>query len=156
MKKVNLSVVFSFCLVVSNLSFADSLDTLLSDANKRITTVENNGAYKAKPIKDSWGGYHSEYEPVIAKCPAGTKLVPKASRCDYSSLSLATYLYFIKEEKSNMKDGQQECGATVYYPSIEAYNSFSADVHNIKSIANCAKLPKAVSTILNRFGVNNF
>jgi hypothetical protein len=150
MNKPRFLLSLAFCSSFLNVAFADSLDTLLNDVNKRIALVEKTGTCSiGNPAK--W----SSCEPITAKCPIGTKLVSALSRCDFFTVDgekintgggnyMPSMLY--PNNKSNVKDGQQECSA---------FNMASDDV-NVKATAACAKLPKALPTILKRFGVNDF
>ncbi len=145
MKKSNLLTALSCVMVLSNAAYADSLDTLLNDVNKRISIVEKTGDCIIPANSNSM----SECEPVIAKCPAGTVFVPKPlSRCSITNTdgkevpdyySGMGFVY----ERSNSENGQQECN--IGYLSGE---------YKIKSIAACAKIPKAVPGILKRFGTS--
>jgi|GEM_PF-2176894 len=145
MKKSKLLTVLYCLIALSNVAYADSLDNLLNDVNKRISLVEKVGDCKVKSNFNNM----TECEAVIAKCPAGTILVPKPlSKCSFSDSNgdkPQAYSYF-SEEKSNEKEGQQVCNITwSMMPQVD---------YSIKSTAACAKIPKAVPGILKKFGAD--
>ncbi|MDD5227575.1 MAG: hypothetical protein PHD53_02115 [Methylococcales bacterium] len=148
MKKYRFVLPLAFCSSFLNVALADSLDTLLNDVNKRISIVEKTGICSiANPNSTQW----KPCEAVTAKCPMGTRLVPDLSKCDFLTLNnenISTgYQYMVYPVKdSNQKNDEQKCSAF----------NMTTEVVNIKTTAVCAKLPKALPTILKRFGINNF
>ncbi len=147
MKKSRFLLSLAFCSSFLNVAFADSLDTLLNDINKRISIIEKTGTCSVNQKSTEW----KSCESIIAKCPTGTKLVADLSKCDFLTLDNQNintgYMYMVYPIKeSSVKDGQQKCSA---------YNMTTEDV-KVKTTAACATLPKALPTILKRFGVNNF
>lgn len=140
----------SLCLAFFNVAEADSLDTLLNDVNKRISIVEKTGICQHSENNTNPEHNTNGCEIVIAKCPINTQIVPELSKCDFlnqENQKVKGWSMSNDNEKTNTKDGQQECqGFDFFYPDV-------ANEYSVKATAACAKIPKAVPTILKRFGV---
>ena len=99
---------------------ADSFDNLIKDANSRLTFVEASGTCKV-----SYDGNEPNCQPVIAKCPKGTKLIKPLSKCSASAksyygneVSISSNSWdapFVLISYANYQEGFQQCNLSLSY-----------------------------------------
>ena len=141
---------------------ADSFDNLIKDANSRLSFVEASGTCNV-----SYDGNEPNCQPVIAKCPAGTKILP-LSKCsasarinnEYDMNISADYFAdpFVLSPDTMSDQGQQKCSIGLGgadESTISWWKDSGVKTLKVKSKAACTKLSKVTEASVKKL-LSNF
>lgn len=140
-------------VAVSLNASADSFDNLIKDANSRLSFVEASGNCNV-----SYDGNEPNCQPVIAKCPTGTKILP-LSKCSASArinneydMSISADYFadpFVLSSDTMSDQGQQKCSiglGSADESTIAWWKDAEVKTLKVKSKAVCTKLSNATET----------